>query len=50
MHGEILQAACTELLLMMNNYFFEACRGQSKTKKIFKKSVHLVGLPHVCVS
>jgi len=23
MHGEILQAACQELLLMMNNYLFD---------------------------
>jgi hypothetical protein len=25
MHGEILQAACRELLLMMNNYLCETC-------------------------
>jgi len=27
MHGEILKAAFTELLLMMNNYLFETCGG-----------------------
>jgi len=27
MRGEIPLAACTELLLMVNNYLFQTCRG-----------------------
>ena len=50
MHGEILSAACTEFLLMMNTYLFETYRGQFKWNKYLRKSVHLLSLSHVRIS